>query len=307
MHRTPARTPRQDSAGVPETARVTLDAIDLAAQLRCPVPMRAAVRMALLAALTRIRLRQQAVHPGHSSNFACAEFVPHCSPHAPRAYSIVQLSEGARGARNCWRTAAFQQGNWAWLLDELRRAGSCRRMSRPSPSASGNKPARRSRGGVFSRAHRCGARARHRGHMACIDGPPRCMSSTTAKAQPASRRAAAGHSGCAEHLKTLLADVPTLAAAERVHADVPAEFHGSTWFGHSVNIIQHQLTAGGTMRAIVARTMRAIAATSPKAKAVSKVRWPRPFPHWDSIELRPWTCGTRTNHWKSVGWSIRTS
>ena len=66
-----------------------------------PVPMRAAVRMALLAALTRVRLRQQAVHPGHSSNFARAEFVPHCSPHAPRAYSIVQRSEGARGAR--WR------------------------------------------------------------------------------------------------------------------------------------------------------------------------------------------------------------
>ena len=146
-----------------------------------------------------------------------------------------------------------------------------------------------------------------------LTDPARCMSSTTAKAQPASRRAAAGHSGmrrtpqdtarrrayagrdrtsscgCACRVSGL-----DLARAQCQHHSTSAD----CWWDNAGNCREDN---------------EAIAATSPKAKAVSKVRWPRPFPHWDSIELRsksrlrPWTCGTRTNHWKSVGWSTRTS
>ncbi|CAE7831339.1 CPY1 [Symbiodinium sp. CCMP2592] len=96
------------SASVPGTAWATLDAVDLVAELRCPVPtlqdvppfMRPPIRMALLFLL------------------------------APRMLLARTTQRGAQGRQELLaRAKAFQQGDWARFLGEVRRAASSFRKS----------------------------------------------------------------------------------------------------------------------------------------------------------------------------------
>ena len=110
----------------------------------------ATVRMALVTALSRIR--DSASRPATPDNAptlrAWKLFLL-----APRMLLARTTQRGAQGREELLaRAAAFQRSDWARLLDEARQVGSRRRKNRvhkvwmltPSPSASGNKPARRS-------------------------------------------------------------------------------------------------------------------------------------------------------------------
>ena len=109
-------------AGVPDVAWLALDTVDLAEELRCPVPtlqdvppfMRAAVRAALTTALQRLR--------------DSAERVP-ALDEVPASRASRTHFHGARGRDELLaRAAAFRRGEWAQLLVAARRSTPVRKQ-----------------------------------------------------------------------------------------------------------------------------------------------------------------------------------
>ena len=121
-------------AGVPDVAWLALDTVDLAEELRCPVPtlqdvppfMRAAVRAALTTALQRLRDSAERVP---ALDEAPASRAWKLFLLAPRMLLARTHLHGARGRDELLaRAAAFRRGEWAQLLVAARRSTPVRKQ-----------------------------------------------------------------------------------------------------------------------------------------------------------------------------------
>ena len=121
-------------AGVPDVAWLALDTVDLAEELRCPVPtlqdvppfMRAAVRAALTTALQQLRDSAERVP---ALDEAPASRAWKLFLLAPRMLLARTHLHGARGRDELLaRAAAFRRGEWAQLLVAARRSAPVRKQ-----------------------------------------------------------------------------------------------------------------------------------------------------------------------------------
>ena len=142
--------PTAQPAGIPATAWAALDAVDLVAELQNPVPtlqdvppfMRAAVRGALVTALSRLRSDYATATAG---DYAATSRAWNLFLLSPRMLLARPAHQGADGrAELLERATAFDRGDWLQLL-EAARAHRRQAVARPTVEAEALETGKRDR------------------------------------------------------------------------------------------------------------------------------------------------------------------